>query len=91
MRKITKHFCDNNPVLLSYFRESRRYSPLDIRIRETSRHLVYATKSLPLYIRNIRLSHIQSWIEDNISITILREIPDVKTRRQIKNIFVYQI
>jgi hypothetical protein len=91
MRKITKRFCDNNPVLLSYFRESRRYSPLDIRIRKTSLHILRATLSVPVYISTIRLTHIQSWIEDNISITILRELPVIRQKRQNRNIFVYQV
>ena len=91
MRKITKKFCGDNPVLLSYFRESRRYSPLDIRIRRTTLHFIHATVSIPVYFQSFRLSHLRTWIEDNISITILHETPTLSRKNRSRNIYLYQI
>jgi hypothetical protein len=91
MRKITKRFCGNNPILLSYFRESRRYSPIDIRIRKTALQLLNTTRSILVYFQNFQLSHLQAWIEENISITLLYEIPSPRRRKLSENIFLYQI
>lgn len=92
MRKITKNFCNNNPVLLAYYRESRRYSPIDIRIRQTGMKLLNTSRSIPLYIKSLSFTQIQDWIEQYTYQFFLHEIRAIKVKRiRTSPLLTYQI